>query len=192
MAQVERIRTFIAVDLGLEVRAALSATTRELASTGADARWVRAEGMHATLKFLGGVEPKRLDAARNALEPVAAASPAMKLSVRRLGAFPSLRRPRVLWAGIDCPGLADLAARIDAALSPLGFPLEQRSFNPHITLARIRSLRGWTELADAIERHREDTFGDNDVIGVTIYRSTLRPDGAVYDALWTIPLAQHK
>ena len=176
MAQVERIRSFIAIDIGPEVRAALCARTRELARAGADARWVRPEGMHATLKFLGGVEPKRLQAVREAVEFVVADTAAMSMSVCGLGAFPTLRRPRVLWAGIQCPGLSELVVAMDSVLSPLEFEPEGRSFHPHITVARVRSLGGWTALAAAFERYKDEDFGHVDVTAITIYRSTLRPD----------------
>jgi len=192
VAQVERIRSFIAVDIGPEVRAALREMTSELTHTGADARWVRPEGMHATLKFLGGVEATRLQAVRNAVESAVCNCGTMKMSVRGLGAFPSVRRPRVLWAGLQCDGLAELAQGVDMALTPLGFVPEKRPFHPHVTLARMRSLRGCQALAAAIERHKNDEFGKIDVSAVTIYRSKLQRDGAVYDSLWTIPLAQHK
>ena len=192
MKQSERIRSFIAVDIGVEVRAALSKVTRVLARSDADARWVRPEGMHATLKFLGGVDSNRLDQVHDALVTAADGHGALRLHVAGLGAFPSLRRPRVLWAGLHCPGLRELAASIDEALVPLGFEPEKRAFNAHVTLARLRSLRGWENLAPAVEAHAEDEFGRVAVAAVVLYRSTLRRDGAVYTPLWTIPLAQHK
>lgn len=192
VAHVERIRSFIAIDLGAEIRAALHAVTSELARAGADARWVRPEAMHATLKFLGGVEATRLEAVRDTVDSVAADHDAMRLPARGLGAFPSMQRPRVLWAGLDASGLAVLANSIDSALAPLGFEPEARPFNPHITLARLRSLRGWPTLSTAVAAHADDDFGSVDVKAVTIYRSTLNQRGAVYKPLWTIPLAQHK
>ncbi len=148
--------------------------------------------MHATLKFLGGVEPTRLQAVRHAVDQVATRHAAMKMSVRGLGTFPSPRRPRVVWAGLHCAGVADLARDIEAALEPLGFPAEERDFDPHITFARIRSPRGVGPLRSALERQAGTEFGSVDVKAITLYRSTLHRDGAVYEALWTIPLAQHK
>ena len=192
MAQVERIRSFIAVDIGPEVRAALGAITRELARAGADARWTRPEGMHATLKFLGAIEATQLETVHAAVERVAGRHGAMQLHARGLGAFPSLQRPRVLWCGLRCPGLPELASDIDDELAPLGFEGEKRAFSAHVTLARLRSGRGLAPLQHAVQQHIADEFGEVDVANVTIYRSTLRRDGAVYDALWTIPLGQHK
>lgn len=192
VTHVERIRSFIAVDIGPDVRAALDAMTRELARTGADARWVRSEGMHATLKFLGGVEATRLQAVHDAVDPVVRGSATMTMKTRGIGAFPSPRRARVVWAGIECAGLAELARRIGLALTPLGFEPEGRTFHPHVTLARVRSGRGGDALAAAIEQHRDDSFGSGGVAAVVLYRSRLQTGGSVYEPLWTIPLAQHK
>jgi 2'-5' RNA ligase len=190
--QSERIRSFIAVDIGAEVRAALGQLSRTLARGGADARWVKPEGMHATLKFLGGVEAERLEQVRAALGQAAAGHACLHLRVAGLGAFPTMRRPRVLWAGLHCQGLRELAAAIDAALVPLGFEPEKRDFNAHVTLARLRSLRGWESLAPVVQAHAGDEFGRIDIDAVVLYRSTLHRDGAIYTPLWTIPLAQHK
>jgi 2'-5' RNA ligase len=192
VTQSDLIRSFIAVDLGAEVRAALGRLTRSFDGAGADVRWVRPEGMHATLKFLGGVEAPRLERVRDAVAGAAAGHPVMHMHVRGLGAFPSLRRPRVLWAGLDCPGLADLAGAIDGAVAAAGFEAEERPFNAHVTLARVRSLRGWEKLSSEVQEHAEDDFGRVDVAAIVVYRSTLQRDGAVYTPLWTIPLGQHK
>src|SRR5690349_12357716 len=100
----ERIRSFVAVDIAAPVRAALRALQAELAEAGADVRWVRAEGIHVTLKFLGAVEAARLERVHAVLRDILRAHPALHLRVRGLGAFPSLRRPRVLWTGLHGDG----------------------------------------------------------------------------------------
>lgn len=192
MTQVEYIRSFIAVDIGAEVRAALSDTARALARAGADARWVAPESMHATLRFLGGVEMQRLESVRDAVAIAVARHCIMQVQVRGLGGFPSMRRPRVLWAGIHCSGLAALAGAIEAAVVKAGLDPEERPFNGHITLARLRSLRGWEKLSHEVQAHADDDFGRVEVGEIVLYRSTLGADGAVHSPLWTIPLAQRK
>jgi len=141
---------------------------------------------------LGSVEPSHLEQVHHALEAAVGAYSALHVEVRGLGAFPSLRRPRVLWVGLQGSGLVALAARVDAALTPLGFAPEAHAFTPHITLGRVNSLRGWSRLEEVFKGHLDDDFGDSDVAVVTIYRSTLQRSGAVYTPLWTIPLAEHK
>lgn len=192
MGDDNRIRSFVAVDVTAQVRAALTVVVEELKEVRADIRWMRPEAMHATLKFLGGVDRPRLERVRAAVEAAAGARPAMQLRTARLGAFPSWRRARVLWAGLHGAGLTELAADFDAALVPLGFAAEQRAFTPHITLGRVRSQRGWPDVERAAKPHLEDDFGSSDVACVTIYRTTLRPEGSVYTPLWTIPLTGNK
>lgn len=192
MSESERIRSFVAIDVAPPVLKALQGLRAELARHQADVRWVRPEGLHATLKFLGSVETPRLEKVRAAIETAVREHAALCVRVRGLGAFPSLHRPRVLWVGMEGDGLVELAAAVDAALAQLGFEPEKRAFTPHITLGRVNSLHGWPSLEEDVKAHLDDDFGDSDVTAVTIYQSTLRRDGAVYSALWTIPLGRHK
>lgn len=192
MSESERIRSFVAIDVAPPVLKALQGLHAELARHKADVRWVRPEGLHATLKFLGYVEAPRLEKVHVALAAAVQTHATLRVRVQGLGAFPTLRRPRVLWVGLEGAGLAELAAGVDAALEPLGFERERRGFTPHITLGRVNSLRGWPQLEADFKAHLADDFGDSDVSAVTIYQSTLRRDGAVYSPLWTIPLGRHK
>jgi RNA 2',3'-cyclic 3'-phosphodiesterase len=186
------IRSFIAVDLEEPVREAVRGLQGELARIESDVRWVRPEGLHVTLKFLGSVEPARLERVHGAVVAAVGSAPALHVGARGLGAFPTWRRPRVLWVGLHGDGMAELAAHIDTALAPLGFEREQRAFTPHLTLGRVNSLRGWPRLEEACKAHLDDDFGESEIDAVTIYRSTLQRGGAVYNPLWTIPLDRVK
>jgi 2'-5' RNA ligase len=188
----ERVRSFVALDLHTQVLVALGDLQQELAAVKADVRWVRREGLHVTLKFLGSVETERLEQVHGTLGAAVASRPALQARVRGLGAFPSLRRPRVLWAGLSAPGLVELAACVDAVLTPLGFASEPRPFTPHVTLGRVNSRRGWPQLEEILKAHVDDDFGHSAIDAVTIYRSTLQPKGALYTPLWTIPLSGNK
>jgi RNA 2',3'-cyclic 3'-phosphodiesterase len=192
MPEGKSIRSFVAVDIAAPVRAGLRALQAELAQADADVRWVRAEGIHVTLKFLGAVEAARLERVHTALVDALHAQPALHLQVRGLGAFPSLRRPRVLWTGLHGDGLDAVARYVETALTALGFTPERRAFTPHVTIGRVNSLRGWPRLEEQFKAHLDDNFGGSAVEAVIIYRSTLRPDGAVYTPLWTIPLTRNK
>jgi len=182
-------RLFIAIELAAEVRALLSATVRELARCGADARWTRPENMHLTLKFLGAVATDRIDEIGAALRDAVAAFPAQPVAVRGLGVFPDTRRPRIVWAGIEGIFLAPLAARIDAACAGLGFAAEHRLLHPHVTLGRLRSRRAWPALRECLREAAARSFGSSDVKSVSLFRSDLRRDGAVYTKLLRAPLA---
>lgn len=180
------------MDLEAPVRLAVQTLLGEFRRIKADVRWVRAEGMHVTLKFLGWVDGPLLERVHAALATAVPAQPALQVHVRGIGAFPTLRRPRVLWVGLQGAGLVELAAHVDRVVTPLGFEPERRAFTPHITLGRVSSMRGWSHVEELFKAHLDDDFGASGVRAVTVYRSTLRPDGAVYTALWTIPLGENK
>jgi 2'-5' RNA ligase len=187
-----RIRSFVALDLDASVRQAVCDLQSQLARIKADVRWVRAEGLHVTLKFLGSVEPARLERVHATLAASVADQPALHVRARGLGAFPGWRRPRVVWVGLHGDGLVELAVRVDNALTAVGFEPEGRAFTPHLTLGRVNSPRGWPRLEEVCKAHLDDDFGESDINAVTIYRSTLQRGGAVYTPLWTIPLGRHK
>lgn len=184
------MRCFVAIDLATDVRAAIArAETRvRTAAPHADVRWVDPTQFHLTLKFLGAVADERVPALSAALETAVAGSPPVALTAAGLGAFPSPARPRVLWAGITTgvPELAELAGAIDRALGPLGFLPESRPFRGHLTIGRVRSPRGRTELVAALRAAGAPHLGTWTVPEVVLYESRLRPAGAVY-----VPVSRH-
>jgi 2'-5' RNA ligase len=187
-----KIRSFIAIDLSAPVRTALQRLRDQFAQLRCEVRWVRVEGVHVTLKFLGWVEPARLEQVHTTLAAAVADQPALQVRARGLGAFPNLRRPRVLWVGLEGKGLAELATCVEEAMSRLDFEPERRGFTPHITLGRVNGMGGWSRVEELFKAHLSDDFEECIVDAVTIYRSTLRPDGALYTPLWTIPLGRNK
>ncbi len=185
---VGALRCFLAIDVGDGIRRALTETIRSFRSTSADVRWVREEGLHLTLAFLGSVAPEALPPIERAAARSVAPSAPIELTVRGVGGFPRRGRPRVLWAGVAGAGLGALAEALSVGLEPLGFAPEKREFRPHVTLGRLRSGRGWKELAPRVRAAETRNFGSCKVFGVHAYRSDLRRDGAVYTKLWTVQL----
>ena len=186
------IRSFVAIDPSDAVRTRLVEFGGDLAGLGADVRWLRAEGLHCTVKFLGDVEERRLEDVQLALRGVLAGALPFDASALGVGVFPSWRSPRVVWVGLEDEGggCVGLAARIGAALVPLGFAPERRPFSPHITLGRVRGHRGWSHLAERLRLHERENFGATTVASIVVYRSDLRPTGSVYTPLWSIPLGE--
>jgi 2'-5' RNA ligase len=178
------VRCFVAVDLSADVRAAVAAVQARLraAAPRADVRWLDPQTFHLTLKFLGNVPDARVPAVSAALEG-AVAEPPLALEAHGLGAFPSVRRPRVLWAGITggAPGLVALAGDIDRALAPLGFAPEARPFRAHLTIGRVRSPRDADALAKAVEAETTTALGAWTACEVVLYQSRLKPTGAVHE-----------
>lgn len=126
-----------------------------------------------------------MDALRGAL-----AGPAFELELRGLGAFPTRGRPRVLWvgAGQGAAAATALAARVDAALAPLGFPPEPRPFTSHVTLGRVRAPRPNPALAEALAAAADRAFGQARVAAVALMRSQPSPAGSRYTELAALPL----
>ena len=138
------------------VRRSLSELAAALYESCPGARWVRLEGAHATLKFIGEVSPAQAENIQEALGNIRASAP-IDLRFQGLGFFPDARHPRVFWAGIEGgAALARLAAAIEDALAPLGIAREARDFHPHITLARFASPQG----AEQLRRHRRAALPD--------------------------------
>jgi 2'-5' RNA ligase len=181
------MRAFLALDLTPEVHARLVEVKRELAHLGAAVRWVRDDNLHVTVKFLGNVAENALDEVRALLHAALRDSAPMAASVHGLGAFPDLRRARVVWAGVECAPLPALAAQVDAAAARVGVAPETRPFRAHLTLGRVNGMRGWTPLARVLAARAGEDFGACVFAELVAFRSDLRPGGALYTKLWSIP-----
>lgn len=191
--ETKRIRAFIAVDPETGLVEKITQVQAELAKTRADVRWVRPDGMHVTLKFLGTVDEGMLAPLERQVFQVGSRFTPWDVEFRGLGAFPSLRRARVLWVGVRDDGkLAALAGELARALTTLGFPVEERPFQPHLTLGRVRSLHRCEALEEAAMQYVDEPFGHSRVSEIVLYRSDLQPGGAVYTRLWTTLLGEKK
>jgi len=182
------VRLFIAVELPAEpVLAALSRLQERLRGLeSANAiRWTASSGIHLTLKFLGETPADRVDRIAQAMHEAAQAHHAFDLSIRGVGGFPDLRRPRVVWAGLhgDLESLHALRDSVERTVSPLGYPTESRPFSPHLTLGRARqdaSTSALGKIGGALAKLDVGEIGAWRVTGVSLMESDLRPSGAVY------------
>ena len=184
------IRAFIAANLAALVIEEIAKVRSVLQEAKGDIRWTRVEGLHLTLKFLGDINRNQVQSIVEALEEALRERPSLQISAQGLGAFPNLRRPRVVWVGLSGEGLQELSEAVEAALMPLDFPPEERSFTPHLTLGRVRSLRGWERVLDVVKQYEQVHFGKSLINHVTLYQSELRPDGAVYSPLGSVSLRE--
>ncbi|HUB08291.1 MAG TPA: RNA 2',3'-cyclic phosphodiesterase [Myxococcales bacterium] len=190
------LRCFVALELSREARALLAALIERLTthdeSGPARARWSPPENLHITLKFLGRVEAAQLPAIHARLAEVAAGSGTLRLALKGAGAFPNVRNPSVLWVGVTDPDgkLARLAEAVDQRLGPLGFPAENRTFSPHLTLARVGAPRRARALAEALleAAHGLDVPLLED--GMVFFRSETLPAGAKHVALFRVPFGR--
>jgi 2'-5' RNA ligase len=183
------VRLFVALDIPAEVRAAVAALVVKLRPSCRNARWVRTEGAHITLKFIGEVPPEKTKAIEAALAPIQTPAP-IEMNFRGVGFFPNDRHPHVFWAGIEAGReLSELAAAVESSLEPLGIAREQRAFSPHLTLARLESPRGLDALRAAIAWAGPVEFGRTTAREFHLYQSILKPSGAEYTRLAAYPFA---
>jgi len=184
------MRAFIAIDLEPGIKAALQSLVQDLRSARADIRWVGAEGMHVTLKFLGPIDDDQSVRVQEVLKEVAGRHHAFPLRLEGTGAFPGERSPRVLWAGFAAsPELEALQKELDAALEAEGFERENRAFTPHLTLGRVKGSDRVPKAMAELAKHREASFGAMTVRKVALFESLLRPEGAEYRIVFEAGLA---
>lgn len=180
------MRLFVAVDLPATAKDELERVVERLRPSMPDAKWVPRDNIHLTLSFLGEVAEERIDGIVTALGDAVGSLRPFGANLAGSGAFPSRRRARVLWAGLESdqdqlPALADAVA---AALDPLGFAREARAWTAHLTLARFRTPADVSGLLPiAIE---PNTVAVKDV---TLFRSRLARPAPRYESVARVPLA---
>ena len=187
------LRAFIAVELPLEIRQTVCNTTSKLRNEiGALVRWVPIENMHLTLKFLGDVSPPNVELLSQMLRAEMDLFNCFDLRLNGLGSFPNLKRPRVIYIGIQAPaGLEALQRGIESASRRLGYGSEERGFSPHLTIGRVKQNVTATEqqtIRRALAGTKIDALGTARVNSVELFKSDLRPTGSVYTRLYSARL----
>ena len=185
------IRTFIAIELPETTVEMLAFIQEELKKSRARVRWVKPGSIHLTLKFLGNIPPGQVDDIAATASLVVRNEHPLTLCAGGLGAFPNQRKPRVIWVGLQgqVERLAGIQTRLEEALQLLGFAPEKRTFRPHLTLGRIKDRRGLQNLVDALASLDVPQFNSFDANEIILYKSDLRPTGAIYTKLHRMPLA---
>lgn len=192
------IRAFIAINISPEIASRLGTISGELQQQlqGVPIRWVPVENVHITLKFLGDVSESNLDLLKEMLEAEAGRHAPLEISAGELGAFPSIRRPRVLWVNVQAPPeLLALQRGIDNETARLGYDREERPFSPHLTIGRVSRNANSSDarrISEVLESYKVGYIGAARVREVVLYRSDLRPSGAVYTAVFTGKLGGRK
>lgn len=180
----DTVRAFVALELPAGLRSAIERLSAELRPRLAGLRWVRPEGVHLTLRFLGDASPSQVERLRESLGPAAARCPRTEVAVGDLGLFPERGSPRVLWLGLELPEpIKALQAACEAAAVEAGFPAEPRPFRPHLTLGRWRDRAPRPELPPV-------QLGAAGLETLVLFRSELRPEGAVHTPLERFALGQ--
>ncbi|HSK87205.1 MAG TPA: RNA 2',3'-cyclic phosphodiesterase [Anaerolineales bacterium] len=187
------LRAFIAVEIPLPIRQAVyhaaSDLQKEISSL---VRWVPMDNMHLTLKFLGDISPSNVDMLSQMIRAEADLFQCFDFELSGLGSFPNLKRPRVIYIGIQAPALLEALHRgIESASHRLGYESEERGFSPHLTIGRVKQNIAPAEqqtIRRALEGTKIDSLGRARVDSVHLYKSDLQPTGSVYTKLYSAPL----
>lgn len=183
------MRIFIAIPIPDKCKEILAKIQQILRTHKADIRWVSIDSIHLTIKFLGEVDPVIIPKLAESLQSESIAFPSICLRLHGIGCFPNSRNPNVIWCGIEgeIEMLSHIQRQVEATCQKYGFMPERRNFHPHLTLGRVIGKRNLKPLIDCIKigldlesSFRADHFN--------IYRSELKPQGAIYTVLSTIAL----
>jgi len=194
------MRLFIALDIDAQIRERLECFVEGVRNFAPDARWVKPESMHVTLKFIGEQSEEAVDSIKAALKTVAGS--ATEIQFRGYGFFPTAKSARVFWVGMQAdPQLAALAAAIDEKMHSLGIAKEDRAFSAHLTLARAgggsgsprwrkedRPNRVFQILQNRLSTLPSPEFGSMTAREYFLYQSQLSPKGSRYTKLAVFPL----
>ena len=190
------VRVFVAIDLPDPAKEALRQAVADLQENLQQGiRWVRPEGIHLTLKFLGDVSTARVGNIQEAMERAAREFGPVdfRLALSGLGVFPNPREPRVLWAGVsgDLGALEQFQVLVDGCLEDAGFDRERRPFRPHLTLGRVRDQVAPAErrrIGQVAQQASPPRGVEWQVREIHLIRSKLTPGGAIYDSIGCAPL----
>jgi RNA 2',3'-cyclic 3'-phosphodiesterase len=184
------VRLFVALDFPEAIRDAIRELVERLKPLAEDARWVRAEAMHVTLKFIGHVGVDERELIVSALDGIYSDAP-VEMRFRGLGFFPTEQRPRVMWCGINAsPNLPELAAGIERALLPLGVAAETRVFVPHLTLGRFNVPQRLGRLVAQSHEMGSVDLGATRETQFHLFESVLKRSGAEYTKLQSFLFAK--
>ena len=183
------MRLFAAVPIGDPARKEITRLLARLREPGWPLRLVHDHGLHLTVKFFGEVPPDRLEVIEEAVRAAVPGTGALPLRLSQIGAFPSFRRPRIIWVGLDAPPALELLQdRLERLADAIGFAPEGTPFRPHVTLARVREGQhlppdALDSLADAYE---PAPFLASELV---LYESVLTRGGPQYEPRLTLELA---
>lgn len=184
------LRTFIAIELPENIISFISGIQDKMKSYGFKVKWVRPKNIHITLKFLGNIHKADVEKIGTAMSETVKAHPPISLAAKGIGVFPSIKRPRVIWLGLKGQTfeLIELQKAIDGTLENIGFPKEGRAFKAHLTLARVKGNLHSKKLLDVMNTFGEPESETFTADQVTLFKSDLKPTGAVYTKLVSGPL----
>ncbi|HSR88364.1 MAG TPA: RNA 2',3'-cyclic phosphodiesterase, partial [Pontiella sp.] len=182
---METARSFIALDIGDEIRERLDELQRKLKKLHANVRWIRPKDIHLTLAFLGDVPVDKIDLIKAAMGLAGEKTARFEVAAAGIGTFGRPGHPRVIWAGVPaCPALTLLQRQLVAALLAAEIDVDRKPFSPHLTLGRVKGIdRHTASMLEKIEKYAETPIGRTRIDHIGLIRSDLTSRGADYTVL---------
>lgn len=185
---MEKVRAFIAIEIPDEIQHQITEVQTGFKPLASGVSWVKSQNIHLTLKFLGDIPVHQVAAVAECVTEACTVIQPFEILIQGTGFFPNSRRPRVVWIGCRYPeALKKLHSGIDQNLAELGFEKETRKFSPHLTIARVKSIKNIDALIKAV-RETDFTGGEFRVNEVVVMKSQLHPAGSIYTPLAQIAL----
>lgn len=181
----QNIRCFVAIEIPKTIQNHLISIQDELRKKIKQASWVKPGNVHLTLKFLGEVNPSHIETIGQTIQQVAVNHSAFSMLIGGMGAFPNLTHPRVIWVGVKVgvTEISALARDINVELSRCGYPFDEKKFNPHLTLARLKSRVNLRPFVDVFRQYDEIDGAKMTVNEIVLVQSQLYPTGAIHTLL---------
>jgi 2'-5' RNA ligase len=186
------IRSFLAFELPEEIKHIVTRVSAEIRKSSLDVRWVRPEFIHLTVVFMGDIQPEQISPMAESVKAVCSNHEPFRISLKPMGCFPNSRNPRVIWLGIggDLERMSRFRDDLQQALSPFGIKQEERAFKPHLTLGRFKKPgKKQTELDQLLAKYGDLSSPACTLDEFVMFRSDLKPGGAVYTRMLSWPLA---
>lgn len=183
----DMIRSFVAFDIDNKlVLRRFSEVQNILVATGANLKLVKPQNIHITMRFLGNISPSVVDLVYEEMRKISYAP--FEVEIRGLGVFPSYNYPRVIWAGVQegVDTLRDIFNQLDLPLRRVGFKSDSKGFNPHLTLARVKTGQHKAELINCIKTCTDYEFGTIKANCLKLKKSVLTPRGPIYSTIYEV------
>jgi 2'-5' RNA ligase len=186
-------RCFIAIGIPEPIKKDIGEIINFLAKYDVDIKWVVPKNLHITLKFLGNTPDVLLPKIKNSLSDIMSFYKPFYIRIYGTGVFPNRKHPRVIWVGVkNTDILAKIKKDIEESMESLSYQKEDKEFNPHLTLGRIRSQKGIQNVITELDNFKEKDFGSIQVEGIKLMKSDLKPGGAEYTCLYNIAIEINK
>ena len=189
------IRSFLAFELPVEMKKTVARVSREIRNSGLDVRWVKVENIHLTVIFMGNIKTKDIASIDKEVRNVCPGYGSFNIFVKGMGCFPNRRRPRVLWLGLDgdVDRMSHFRNDLQESLKSFGIKRENRPFRPHLTMGRFRSTRKkGSKLTEILPAYQALETPIESLSELFLFKSDLKPGGAMYTKLESWPLSDEK